>query len=92
MTTATLFLYGCGDYSVMQSPTDPQGTCLGFQTLCVLTAGPSILTCDYNSEDLPLPLTFTTLANSSIFFQGFPGDLIAAIQTRLLSGINNIIG
>jgi gamma-glutamyl hydrolase len=38
------------------------GTCLGFEFIHVMASGPNfdILECDYDSEDLPLPLNFTS--------------------------------
>ena len=43
------------------------GTCLGFEFIHVMAGGPdlNILTCDFDSEDLPLPLNFTRNARQS---------------------------
>ena len=56
---------------------------MGFQLLAVLTAGPEVLTSGFNSENLPLPLTFTPLANNSQIFSSYPPYLVDVIQTRL---------
>ncbi len=58
-----------------------KGTCMGFQLLNVLAGGPSVLTSGFNSENLPLPLTFTPAANSSQLFSSYPAYLVEAVQT-----------
>ena len=54
---------------------------MGFQLLNVLAGGPSVLEGGFDSENLPLPLTFTSLATSSELFQSYPDFIVQAVQT-----------
>lgn len=63
------------------------GTCLGFEFIHVMAAGgapggdPSVLQCDFDSEDLPLPLNFTSgAAKSSRMLAGMPPPLFEALS------------
>jgi hypothetical protein len=57
---------------------------MGFQVLSVLTGGEDVLTCGFNSENLPLPLDFTPAAANSQIFATYPPALVTVIQTGLL--------
>lgn len=59
------------------------GTCQGFQTLSVITNGNStVLTSGFDSENLPLPLSFTANARSSRLLAGASSDLFNALGSE----------
>lgn len=58
------------------------GTCLGFQTLSVLASSAAVLDSGFDSENLPLPLTFTELADKSRLFS----SVSPSIKTSLATG------
>lgn len=61
------------------------GTCLGFEFLCVMGASSdSVLdqSGTFDSENLPIPLTFTPAANSSNMFGSFSPNVRQALATE----------
>nr|XP_057926785.1 gamma-glutamyl hydrolase isoform X2 [Doryrhamphus excisus] len=60
------------------------GTCLGMQLLTVLVAGQNLLT-TATAENVALPLNLTA-AYSSRMFEGFPDELMKALQREPLTG------
>ncbi|XP_019743418.1 gamma-glutamyl hydrolase [Hippocampus comes] len=61
------------------------GTCLGMQLLTVLVSGHNLLT-TATAENVALPLNLTQAAFSSRMFQGFPEELMQALQREPLTG------
>ncbi|XP_050797462.1 gamma-glutamyl hydrolase-like [Gopherus flavomarginatus] len=60
------------------------GTCLGHQALTNLTSGKNLLV-RTKTENISLPLTFTTAAKDSRMFQNFPDDLLQKLATEPLT-------
>ncbi|XP_029447239.1 gamma-glutamyl hydrolase isoform X2 [Rhinatrema bivittatum] len=60
------------------------GTCLGFEQLSVLTSDELLLTVT-NTEDIALPLNFTTPPEESKIFRNFPKDLLHALTLEPLT-------
>jgi gamma-glutamyl hydrolase len=58
------------------------GTCLGFQTLSVLVSSIDILDGGFDSENLPLPLNFTSLGPASRLFR----SVSPAVMNSLAKG------
>jgi len=60
------------------------GTCQGYQLLSILAAdNVSVLLLNaYESENLPLPLIFTSVAKSSRLIGNIPGDLFLALSSQ----------
>eukprot|EP00043_Microstomoeca_roanoka_P016278 m.165583 g.165583 ORF g.165583 m.165583 type:complete len:327 (+) comp16427_c1_seq2:264-1244(+) len=68
------------------------GTCLGFQMVSVFIGGISVLESGFDSENLPLPLNFTSnLATSRIFATARP-ELVQALKTDALTMNNHQAG
>ncbi|XP_061755375.1 gamma-glutamyl hydrolase isoform X4 [Nerophis ophidion] len=61
------------------------GTCLGMQLLTVLVAGQNLLT-KATAENVALPLNLTPAAYTSRMFEGFPKELMEAVQREPLTG------
>ncbi|XP_061784756.1 gamma-glutamyl hydrolase [Nerophis lumbriciformis] len=61
------------------------GTCLGMQLLTVLVAGQNLLT-KATAENVALPLNLTPAAYTSRMFEGFPKELMEALQREPLTG------
>ena len=69
------------------------GTCLGFEFIHVMAAGgaeatgiDAVLQCDFDSEDLPLPLNFSSgAADSARMLDGMPATLLRALSTEALT-------
>ncbi|KAF3690328.1 Gamma-glutamyl hydrolase [Channa argus] len=57
------------------------GTCQGFQQLSVLTANKNLLTLT-DTKAVALPLTFTSVAQSSRLFRTFPKDLMQSLAQQ----------
>jgi len=68
------------------------GTCLGFELISVLTGGPEVLVNGFNSENLPLALSFTPLAASSQIFSSYPAALVEVVQTQNVTMNNHVSG
>uniref|UniRef100_A0A8C3IA32 folate gamma-glutamyl hydrolase n=1 Tax=Chrysemys picta bellii TaxID=8478 RepID=A0A8C3IA32_CHRPI len=60
------------------------GTCLGHQELTYLTSEKNLLV-KTKTENISLPLTFTTAAKDSRMFQNFPDDLLQKLATEPLT-------
>ncbi|CAM5109408.1 unnamed protein product [Natator depressus] len=60
------------------------GTCLGHQELTYLTSGKNLLV-KPKTENISLPLNFTTAAKDSRMFQNFPDDLLQKLATEPLT-------
>ncbi|CAN9506030.1 unnamed protein product [Ophioblennius macclurei] len=60
------------------------GTCLGFQQMIYLTAGRR-MRLKTNTTKIALPLNFTSEANSSCLFRGFPADVMEALSSEAVS-------
>ncbi|CAM4502348.1 unnamed protein product [Lepidochelys olivacea] len=60
------------------------GTCLGHQELTYLTSGKNLLV-KLKTENISLPLNFTTAAKDSRMFQNFPDDLLQKLATEPLT-------
>ncbi|XP_032653366.1 gamma-glutamyl hydrolase [Chelonoidis abingdonii] len=60
------------------------GTCLGHQELTYLTSEKNLLV-RTKTENISLPLTFTTAAKDSRMFQNFPDDLLQKLATEPLT-------
>jgi gamma-glutamyl hydrolase len=61
------------------------GTCLGFEFANVMAGGEDVLTCDWDAEDLPLPLVFAPGARSSPLLAGTSDALFNAMSTQNLT-------
>jgi gamma-glutamyl hydrolase len=70
------------------------GTCLGFEFIHVMASGgagaagaaDSVLQCDFDSEDLPLPLNFSNgAAATARMLDGMPAPLLHALSTEALT-------
>ena len=65
------------------------GTCLGFEFIHVMASGPNLnlLQCDYDSEDLPLPLNFTTAdaRTTGVLLKTMSDSLYTAVATKPLT-------
>ncbi|EGD76129.1 gamma-glutamyl hydrolase [Salpingoeca rosetta] len=64
------------------------GTCLGFQMVSVFIGGNSVLGHHFDSEDLPLPLNFTSHISTSKIFKSARPELITALRNQPLT-MNN---
>lgn len=60
------------------------GTCLGFEELAYLTSEENLLT-STNTEDIALPLNFTSAAEQSRMFRNVPKDLLEALASEPLT-------
>ncbi|XP_044858891.1 gamma-glutamyl hydrolase isoform X2 [Mauremys mutica] len=60
------------------------GTCLGHEELTYLTSEKNLLV-KTKTENISLPLTFTTAAKDSRMFQNFPDDLLQKLATEPLT-------
>ncbi|XP_043923670.1 gamma-glutamyl hydrolase [Protopterus annectens] len=60
------------------------GTCLGFEELVYLTSGENLLTAT-RTENVALPLNFTSAAEQSRMFKNFPKDLMEALASQPLT-------
>ncbi|XP_069076349.1 gamma-glutamyl hydrolase isoform X2 [Pleurodeles waltl] len=60
------------------------GTCLGFEQLTYITSGENILTLT-STEDVALPLNFSTAPDKSKIFRDVPKDLVKALATKPLT-------
>ncbi|XP_078543376.1 gamma-glutamyl hydrolase [Lissotriton helveticus] len=60
------------------------GTCLGFEQLTYITSGENLLTLT-STEDVALPLNFTTVPDKSKIFRDVPKDLVKALATKPLT-------
>ena len=60
------------------------GTCLGFQFLSVMGAGENqtVLSSGFDSEDLPLPLNFTSSVTNSKLFANAPTTVMTNLKTK----------
>ena len=63
------------------------GTCLGFQFLSVMGAGENntVLSSGFDSEDLPLPLNFTSAVGNSKLFKDAPSFVMDNLKTKAIT-------
>ncbi|KAH3766220.1 peptidase C26 family protein [Pelomyxa schiedti] len=70
------------------------GTCLGFEELLVLASGEdsSILDCDFDSENISMPVYFTSLAPSSRLWSPAPSDIYSIYENESVTLNNHVCG
>ena len=65
------------------------GTCLGMETLCVITSENYTILTEFDAEDAAAPLLYTDVADESHFFRSLPPDVVRDLQNSPIAMENH---